>query len=135
MQDRFSLHYAVKWKIVFFRKKKWPHFSKLDILKMSIFGKYKNKFISLFLVGTIYVGRLAYHGMPILYESPLFSWYFCSSVFCFIRSFTNTSNMCEVGTCSTVDVILFFEPFYYFVLFQKKCSRIPSKSYVKNKKQ
>ena len=81
MQDRFSLHYAVKWKIVFFRKKKWPRFSKLDILKMSIFGKSQHKFITLFLVGTIYVGQLAYRGMPIMHKSPLFSCIFAVPCF------------------------------------------------------
>jgi hypothetical protein len=50
-------HYAAKLIFDIFRKKKWPHFSKMDILKMSNFGKHQHKFIQLFLVGTIFVGN------------------------------------------------------------------------------
>jgi len=44
-------HYAAKLFFDIFRKKKWPHFPKMDILKMSNFWKCTNKFISCFLCG------------------------------------------------------------------------------------
>jgi hypothetical protein len=44
-------HYAAKLIFDIFRKKKWPHFSKMDIFKMSNFGKSRDKFIQLFLCG------------------------------------------------------------------------------------
>jgi len=40
----------------YFQKKKWPHFSKMDILKMSNFGKSRDKFIQLFLCGLLFMG-------------------------------------------------------------------------------
>jgi len=49
-------HYAAKLIFDIFRKKKWPHFSKMDILKMSNFGKCTNKFILCFYVGYNKVG-------------------------------------------------------------------------------
>ena len=39
-------------------EKKWPHFSKMDILKMSNFGKCTNKFIPCFYVGYYYYWEL-----------------------------------------------------------------------------
>ena len=51
-------HYAVKLIFHIFRKKKWPHFSKMDILKMSNFGKRTNKFIQLFLCGLLFMGTI-----------------------------------------------------------------------------
>ncbi len=49
-------HYAAKLIFDIFRKKKWPHFSKMDILKMSNFGKSRDKFIQLFLCGLLFMG-------------------------------------------------------------------------------
>ncbi len=41
-------HYAAKLIFHIFQKKKWPRFSKMDIFKMSIFGKSQHKFIQHF---------------------------------------------------------------------------------------
>ena len=41
-------HYAVKLIFDIFQKKKRPHFSKMDIFKMSNFGKSQHKFILCF---------------------------------------------------------------------------------------
>ena len=51
-------HYAVKLIFHIFRKKKWPHFSKMDIFKMSNFGKCQHKFIHLFLCGLLFMGTI-----------------------------------------------------------------------------
>ena len=49
-------HYAAKLIFHIFQKKKWPRFSKMDIFKMSIFGKSQHKFIQWFYVGPCFVG-------------------------------------------------------------------------------
>ena len=51
-------HYAVKPKFDIFQKKKLPHFSKMDIFKMSNFGKRQHKFIQLFLCGLLFMGTI-----------------------------------------------------------------------------
>jgi hypothetical protein len=54
-------HYAAKLIFHIFQKKKWPHFSKMDILKMSNFGKSQHKFIQCFYVGQILYGNPHIH--------------------------------------------------------------------------
>jgi hypothetical protein len=49
-------HYAAKLIFHIFQKKKRPHFSKMDIFKMSNFGKLQHKFIPCFFVGWYFMG-------------------------------------------------------------------------------